>query len=429
MTNRIEIPNDWNPRRHQRRFWSFMQNGGKRAVCVWHRRAGKDSTSLNWTAKEVVQTPGVYWHLAPTTKQVRKIVWNNVDNQKRRIIDQVFPQALRKGQRDDEMSISFINGSFWQAAGSDNYDSLVGANPRGVVFSEYSLADPSAWDYIRPILQENNGWAIFIFTPRGPNHAKEMYDMSCLDDTWFSELLTVEDTGDIITQEQINQERREGVSEEIIEQEYYCSFSGIRDGSFYGRLMQQARNENRITKVPWTSDFPVSTAWDIGLNDETAIWFFQILPSHIRVIDYYENNGYGADHYAKIVKEKPYIYEKHYLPFDVKVREWGSGGQTRQQILRRLGIKATNVKKTSPLSRVEAARSVIPKCYFDAENCKTGIKALENYRKEYDEPNKVFKNNPVHDWASNGSDAFGTMSEQYKPFVDRGARQTMAIMD
>ena len=202
-----------------------MDSGGKRAVAVWHRRAGKDSTALNYTACEAIEKPGVYWHMLPTQRQARKVVWDGIDRKGRRVANQVFPREIVKKKRADEMQIELINGSIWQLCGSDNYDSLVGANPVGVVFSEWSLCNPAAWDFIRPILSENGGWAIFIYTPRGKNHGYKMAEMARKNPDWFYSRLTVEDTArddgsPVITSEAIQAERDAGMYEEMIQQEF-----------------------------------------------------------------------------------------------------------------------------------------------------------------------------------------------------------------
>ncbi|HEV2111059.1 MAG TPA: hypothetical protein VGT99_06885, partial [Gammaproteobacteria bacterium] len=182
----ITLPNGWQPRPHQRRLWDYLEGGGRRAVAVWHRRAGKDSTAINWTAVAAHQRIGTYWHMLPTANQGRMVVWEGRDGLGRRLIDQAFPPALRAGERNDRMTMELRGGSVWQVVGSDNYDRLVGANPVGVVFSEWSLTDPRAWDYVRPILAENGGWALFIYTPRGKNHGFELYDIARHRGDWFA---------------------------------------------------------------------------------------------------------------------------------------------------------------------------------------------------------------------------------------------------
>lgn len=226
----ISIPNEWAAREHQRNLYNHFGHGKQfqRGAAVWHRRAGKDSTALNLTARDMFKRVGTYWHLFPEQTQARRAIWNGIDRQGRRIIDQFLPPQVRKRKSDQEMLIETVNGSIWQMAGSDNYDSLVGSNPVGVVFSEWSLANPEAWEYIRPILVENDGWALFIYTPRGRNHGYATY-MRALDAAdWFAERLTVDDTG-LVTLDQIQSEREAGMSDGKIRQEFYCSFEAESD--------------------------------------------------------------------------------------------------------------------------------------------------------------------------------------------------------
>lgn len=226
----ICIPNAWNPRPYQRRLWDYFAKGGRRAVAVWHRRCGKDSLALNLEAsKALTERVGVYWHMLPLNTQARKVIWDGVDRYGRRMIDQAFPKELRQSTNDQEMKIVFKNGSVWQCVGSDNYDALVGSNPVGVVFSEYSVTPKAAtaWDYIRPILAENGGWALFIYTPRGHNHGYALYNQAKAAG-WFTELLTVDDTK-AIPAEAVEEERRAGMSEAMIQQEFFCSFEAVND--------------------------------------------------------------------------------------------------------------------------------------------------------------------------------------------------------
>jgi len=246
---KIPIPHDWSPRPYQTRLFNRFGYGLQydRAVAVWHRRAGKDSTGLNLTAREMFKRKGTYWHLFPEHAQSRRAIWNGIDGQGRRIIDQFLPPPIRARTRQDEMMIELKGGSIWQMAGSDRYDSLVGSNPVGVVFSEYSLANPQAWDYIRPILRENNGWALFIYTPRGRNHGYELYSTALSLDDWYAERLTIDDTG-VLTEEDIEAERRSGMSENKIRQEYYCDFEAETDEQFIpSTVVSEARKREVYT--------------------------------------------------------------------------------------------------------------------------------------------------------------------------------------
>jgi hypothetical protein len=246
------IPNDWRPRPHQQALFGQFGHGKrfKRGCAVWHRRAGKDSCALNLTARDMFRRVGTYWHLFPEQAQARRAVWNGIDSAGRRIIDQVLPPKVRARTSGQEMLIETLNGSIWQMAGSDNFDSLVGSNPIGVVFSEWSLANPEAWEYIRPILVENDGWALFIYTPRGRNHGYGTYLRALEADNWFSEKLTVEDTG-LITPAQIEDERRAGMSDGKIAQEFFCSFDADIDEQLIPHDLVQAAMARSTTGQSW----------------------------------------------------------------------------------------------------------------------------------------------------------------------------------
>lgn len=427
----IEIPNKWDPRDYQMPLWEALEGGCKRAVAVWHRRAGKDSLSLNWTAASAFQRVGVYWHMAPTQKQVRKIVWDNIDGKGRRIIDQVWPKELRANQKDNEMQITLKNGSIWQCVGSDNYDSLVGSNPVGVVFSEFSIADAKAWDYVRPILAENGGWALFIYTPRGPNHGKRLYDMAKNDPNWFGQILTVDDTG-VISAEAVDEERKAGMSDAMIEQEFYCSFSGVVDGSYYGKLIQAARQEDRITRVPHDPQLPVEVAFDLGVNDDTAMWFYQKVGLEIRVLRYYENRGQGIEHYAKIAQQQPYTYLQFNMPHDAGHQQMATGKSLAKQMQTLTGVRCHVSPREQSLADevgIQAVRDVLPRCYFDYEGCKDGVEKLELYRRKYDDKNEVFMSKPLHDFTSHAADAFRELAKSVRTtsFANARAQQTMGM--
>ena len=222
----------WEPRRHQRRAWSYLEHGGKHAELIWHRRAGKDDIALRHAANQAMIRPANYWHMLPLGVQVRKAIWNAVNpHTKRKRIDEAFPHVLRKTTREQEMMIEFINGSTWQALGSDNFENHIGSSPAGIVFSEWAQADPRARGFLRPILLENNGWQLYITTPRGKNHAYKTYQSALKNPYAYAELLTVEDTG-VFTAEQMADELQayiddygEDFGKSFFEQEYFCSFN------------------------------------------------------------------------------------------------------------------------------------------------------------------------------------------------------------
>jgi hypothetical protein len=402
----VTLPNGWRPRTHQRQLWDYLEGGGKRAVAVWHRRAGKDSTAINWTAVAAHQRVGTYWHMLPTATQGRMVVWEGRDGEGRRLIDQAFPPSLRLSERNDRMTMELKCGSVWQVVGSDNYDRLVGANPVGVVFSEWSLTDPRAWDYVRPILAQNGGWAVFVYTPRGKNHGFELYDIARHRPDWFGEKLTVEDTG-ILTPEIIGEERASGMSEALVQQEYYCSFEAASEGSYYGKLLEQAEQAGRLTRVPWQPELAVDTWWDLGIGDSTAVWFSQRAGLEHHFIDYYECSGEGLAHYAKVLQEKGYVYGVHWAPHDIEARELGTG-KSRLEVAKGLGLHFKVAPRLSVEDGIEAVRNLLPRAWFDAEHCRQGLRALKSYHRDFNERRQAYLPHPVHDWASHGADAFRT---------------------
>lgn len=413
---RVQLPNSWQPRAHQKRLWSYLEDGGKRAAAVWHRRAGKDSVCLNWGAVAAHQRVANYWHMLPEAAQARKAVWEAVSPHTGvRLIDQAFPLALRDTTRENEMLIRFKNGSTWQVVGSDNYQSLIGSTPAGVVFSEWSLADPASWTFLRPILAENNGWALFIYTARGRNHGWNTLQQARTEPNWFGEVLTAEDTG-IFTEEQLAQELRELQSENgeddgkaLYEQEYFCSFTAAVMGSYYGKLMDKADKDGRTGVVPHDPTKQVETWWDIGVGDSTAIWFIQRVGLEIRAIDYHEATGEGLPEYIKVLREKPYVYSRHIAPHDIRVREWLVGnGKTRLDVAKELGLDFIVAPQMPVDDGIALCRALIPRMSFDAKNCKRGLDALRNYRKSWDDKLKTFRSYPLHDWSSHGADAFRT---------------------
>lgn len=420
----VELPNDWDPYPHQIDLWNYLDGGGKRAVVVWHRRCGKDSTSLNYTAAEAIERKAVYYHMLPTQKQARKVVWDGIDRNGRRMIDQVFPKEIVKAKRSQDMQIELHNGSIWQLCGSDNYNSLVGANPFGVVFSEWSLCNPSAWDYIRPILAENGGWAIFIYTPRGKNHGYTMAEMARKNPNWHYSCLTVDDTSrndgsPIITNEAIQDDREAGMSEDMIQQEYYCSFDVAIPGAYFAKEIAAARADNRICFIPVEKHLKVYTFWDLGISKGNAmvVWFVQAIGKEIRVINHYEAENEGMDHFIHIVdkfkRDYDIEYGGHYAPHDIGVRDLMTK-KSRQETAREMGIVFKMVARTTDLNEsIEATRKLFARCWFAEGRTDLGVAALASYHREFNDKHQVFNDTPVHDWSSNSADAFRQMAQAW----------------
>jgi len=433
----VTIPFNYVPRPQQQPFWGAMQKPGiDRAVLVWPRRFGKDTTCLNFTITKMLQRPGLYVHMFPEYAQGRRILWEGINRDGFRFRDYFHPSIVAKrkdGSPDmdeQEMRVRVINGAVWQIAGSDRYDALRGGNPVGLTMSEYSYQNPRAWATLSPILNENGGWAVFEFTPNGKNHAWKLFSGAKDLPNWFVQRLTLADTQHIPASK-IAEDLALGVlTEEDVQQEYYCSFESGSFGSYYGRLMAQMYTDDRVTRVPWDPMLPVLTAWDIGMDDQTAIGFFQLAPREIRCIDYYENSGEGLPHYANLLRSKGYVYSQHLMPHDAEVTEWGSG-RTRWEIALSLGIRPIKVvrRPDDKSDTHEAVRRILPRMVMDAKKCERWIDALTSYGKAWDEKLQTFKRTPRHDWASHPADMTGTFASGFtESTVSATQRQESADM-
>ena len=411
----IKLPHHFEPRSYQLPLLKAMDVGGyKRAVAVWHRRSGKDKTVINFMAKRMYERVGAYYYLFPTFKQARKVIWDGRDRDGFKFTDHI-PKALRKRTDNQEMQIETNNGSIFQLIGTDDIDRITGTNPFGLVFSEWSLQNPAAWDIMRPILAENEGWAIFIYTPRGKNHGwKTLETARTFPEEWYSEVLTAKDTG-AISESVLRQERREIVfkygNDSLYQQEYMCDFNIPIQGAYFADQLVAADDDGRIAGVPHDPAREVHTFWDLGIDDSTTIWFGQFVGQEIHLIDYYENREKGIPHYVKMLKDKKdYLYGRHFAPHDIEQRELTSG-RTRRETAEGLGIKFEVVPRVAHKEdAIEAVRNVIPRCWFDAVKCERGLDALKSYCKEWDEEKQVFKTTPVHNWASHSADSFMTLA-------------------
>lgn len=435
---RVRLPaNGWAPRGYQRPLWDYLEEGGKRAFAVWHRRSGKDDVCLHRTAIAAHERVGTYWYMLPEQAQGRKAIWDAVNPRTgKRRIDEAFPDELRDTTRSQEMLIKFKSGSTWQVVGSDNYNSLVGSPPVGIVASEWALAKPAAWAYLRPILQENGGWAVFNTTPRGKNHAHRMLEGARDDPGWFTQVLTAKQT-DVFTPEQLEQEKRELMREygasvglQMFDQEYMCSFDQPVVGAIYAAELSDAKADNRIRNVPYDPAIPVQTWWDIGGagkgGDATAIWFVQVLGAEVRCIRYYEANGQAFAHYVDVIERTKYRFSTHWLPHDARAKALGTGKSIQEMADEQLPGKVAIAPAVNVEDRINAARMMFPRVYMDATNCADGIDALSNYRREWVDKLGQLSAQPLHDWASHGSDAFGeialTVKEAPKPRPKRESR-------
>ena len=401
------------PRDYQLGLCDAIENKGyKKAICVFPRRAGKDFVAFNLMLRAAIRRIGLYVYCLPIYNQCRTVIFQAISIDGTKFLD-FIPRELIKSINQMHMEIHLINGSIIKLIGSNKYDnSLRGTNPLMVVFSEYATSLEDAYILgAKPILHANDGTVIILSTPAGKNHLYELFRIAKDNpDVWYSELLTVEDTKHISIAELEADIARGEISREKAMQEYWCSFDRGTTGSYYFEYINKAKLEERISSVPYEPMYPVNTAWDIGINDETAIVFFSAIGTSLHIIDYYENHSQGLEHYAKILKEKGYVYGVHFGPHDLRNREWISGNITRVDKARELGINFKVVPKLSLSDGIEQVKTVLPRCYFDEKKCVRLIKCLENYHREYDDRRKTYLDHPVHDWASNAADAVRYMS-------------------
>lgn len=411
----VTLPYNFNPRFYQLPVLSALDNGYKRVVSVWHRRSGKDKVFLNKVVKSMYERVGAYYYFFPTYKQGKKVIWNGIDRDGFKFTDHI-PKSLRKRTDNTDMLIEMENHSIFQVVGTDNIDAVVGSNPVGCVFSEYSLQNPAAWDYIRPILAENDGWAAFIYTPRGRNHGYSLLQLAKeFPDQWFSQVLPASVTGaipaDVLVRERLEIIKKYG-NDSLYLQEYECSFDIPIQGSYYADQLMLADAEGRIRNVPYDHYAPVHTAWDLGFDDSMSIWFFQVIGKEFHFIDYFSTTGQSLRDCIKVLKDKNYVYGNHWAPHDIKVHEL-TDGKTRWETAKSLGVEFKIAPKLLVQDGIDTVRTILNRCWFDKEKTQRGLDCLRSYHKEWDEENGIYRLRPEHDWASHGADAMRTFATGY----------------
>lgn len=400
MIEKIKLPLI-NLREYQKPLWRYLQNGGKKAFCLWHRRSGKDIVLWNFIICKAVERVGIYFYFLPTYTQGKKIIWDGITNDGIKFIEYI-PKELIKNQNGQEMKIELINGSLIQIIGTDNYDSIRGTNPIGCVFSEYAFQNPQAWEVVKPILKVNGGWSVFNTTPNGKNHAFDLWNMAINNTDWFTELLTVTDTN-VLSPQDIEEERTEGMSEEMIQQEYYVSFDIGTLGSYYSNQIKEINERNGICSIPIDKAMDTDVFMDLGKNDATSIGFLQMVGKEYRIIDFYEDTNKDIEHYAKEIKDKGLMIRNLYLPHDAFAKRLESPKTIAEQFSD-YGFKVIRIPKLDINQGIQLVRKTFPKLWINKDKCTQLIRAIENYHHEWDEVKKVFKDNPFHDWSSHACD-------------------------
>jgi len=391
----IEI--DYTPRLQAREFHDRTE---RFAVLVAHRRFGKTVAAVNDLIRDAltIDLPNVrVAYIAPYLSQSKAVAWDYALEYTRDI-----PQIK---VNHSELRIDFPNGARFRLFGADNYNAMRGLYFDAVVLDEMADFPASAWPtVIRPAIVDRKGRATIIGTPKGKNEFWEMYDYAKNHPEWWCRMFKASET-DILDADELKEAKRT-MGEDRYEQEFECSFEAAIQGAYYAQEMKTATTTGRVTNVPYDPAVGVTTAWDLGIGDSTAIFFAQYVGQEIRIIDYYESSGVGLDHYAKVLSEKGYHYVEHILPHDVQVKELGTG-KSRIETLDALGISdITIAPKLAVDDGIQAARSMIARCWFDEEDCARGIEALRQYRREFDERLKTWRGRPLHDWTSHGADAF-----------------------
>jgi len=413
----VRLPaNGWKPRGYQVPLWRYLERGGREAVAVWHRRSGKDEIALHRTAVALHERVGNYWHMLPQYEHARKALWNAINpHTGRRRIDESFPVELRKRTDNQGMLIEFRNGSMWQLVGSDNYDSLLGAPPVGIVFSEWAVADPRAQGFIRPILLENGGWSLYIYTDRGYNHGWSTYEGALKRKRSFAQRLTVEDTG-IFTAEALAEELQaykddygDDAGTALFRQEYYCDFSAASLGSILGSGLERAEAEGRLFTTMAEYDPtgpPVFVSSDIGFHDAAAFWYWQPRVDGVALVHYEEESGFDADDWVVKLQEVPIPIDTLWLPHDARARTFQTKRSAVETFLASPVARVIRVLGQSrTLDRINAARRMMRLCWF-APGTERGVNALRNWQFEYNAERKMFSREPLRNWATHGSDGF-----------------------
>ena len=372
------------------------------SVIVLHRRAGKTVMAINHMLKAALTNKLLnprYAFISPYRLQGKATAWDYIKQFAGKIPGTKFNES--------ELRCDLPNGARITILGAENDQAIRGISLDGCVFDETQSIKPTIFpEVIRPALADRKGWCIFIGTPKGRNNFYQLYEQAKKNPKWYACTYKASET-DILDEEEL-QAARDVMSKDLYEQEFECSFQAAITGSYYGTIIEDLVREKRMVSNLFDEDIDVETWWDLGMNDQTAIWFVQRYKKEIRLIDYYENTGHGLDHYADVLKKKGFDYSTHIFPHDVKVRELGNYAKTRLEALLDLGIVGEVAPKLSIEDGIEAVRKNLVNCWFDKDKCGTGIEYLKAYQKKWDDKAQVFKSKPQHSYASHCADSFRT---------------------
>lgn len=366
-------------------------------VGVCHRRMGKTVAALNHLIKDALENTKEaprYGYIAPTYGQAKRVAWDYLVK---------YTTPLGAVANISELRVDFM-GRRIQLYGSDNPDSLRGQYFDFVCIDEVGDQNPKIWsEIVRPALSDRMGKCLFIGTPKGNNHFKDLRDRAEQNADWGLVEFKASETG-IIAESELKDARKE-MGDDKFNQEYECSFNAAVEGSYYGKLVNDLEEKGRMCDITRDDLCQTYVAWDLGMGDSTALWVAQNVGQETRLMDYVENHGQGLDWYVNWLKDNNWHKAEQLLPHDVEVRELGTG-KSRLEVLREAGLNVRVLPRLSVDDGIQAVRRLLPRCWFNMPKVKQGLDCLRNYRREYDEKRNVFYDKPLHDWASHGSDSF-----------------------
>lgn len=397
----------------------------RRIFLVWPRRSGKEVVSWNLLIEAAIETPGLYLMIYPTNVRARFVLWDGAitmpDGSSLKFLDMI-PRPLIVGKPNaQEMSIKLTNGSVIRVLGSDiEPDKLRGVNARGAVFSEYAFSDPRVYHILMPVFRQNGGWIILQTTYNGMNHAYQYMREVQSNDQWYCRVescvtLTDENNQRYITDEMIEEERKAGMPDYLINQEYFSKVEINQDTMYFSQEVNHLYENEKIIPGLFLHDSPVFAFYDLGINDNMAVTLSQFDHNGKPVIlCYFEDRNKTWEHYLTEAKRfclRHNLYLKeHFSPHDGKNRNAETGnnivtwGATQGE---------SYIIVPRPQSKINAIQSMRRQLYhtrFNKEHTTRLIDCLANYSKEFDEKHKIYKNNPVHDWSSHGVDSFQTLT-------------------
>jgi hypothetical protein len=413
---RIVIP--YKPREA---FKPFHERTHRWSCMVAHRRAGKTVACINDLIRRAFtdgKKDGRYAYIAPYHSQAKSIAWDYLLR---------YTADVRTNANATELYVELPNKARIRLFGADNPDALRGMYLDGVILDEVADMRPRVWgEIIRPLLADREGWAVFIGTPKGHNFFYDIWRTANASSSWFATSVKAS-TSNLLSPGELADAAR-GMSADQYEQEFECSFEAAILGAYYGREMREA--ESRITDVPYDPSIPVSTAWDLGYHDDTAIWFYQVTPSEVHLIDYYAGSGLAIEDYAKVIKTRGYRYERHWLPHDARAKTLASGGRSIiEQLAAHLHIsKLGIVPNLSVQDGIQAARMMFGRCWFDKTQCYEAVELLKQYQREWDEDRKVFREKPRHDHTSHCADAFRMLAVSWRENKPKEAEKPVEFL-